>query len=66
LFLCFRRLRHGPLLHALVALRAARLGRFLRDLFGLEVYNGDDLLLLPGLLYRAEREQSEQQQRFDQ
>jgi hypothetical protein len=65
-FLRRRLLRHWPLLCPLLPLGAARFGRFFRNFDGLQGHHGNGSLLLANLLFGAEREQQEQQQRFDQ
>lgn len=61
---CWRR-RHR-LFFGLLALGAARFGRFLRNLAGLEAYHADARFPVIGRRFGAKREQHEQQQRRDQ
>jgi hypothetical protein len=60
-----RFLQRGPLLRRRLRLRA-RFGRCLRTSDRLEVEDGGVRLFLARLLFRAEREQQEQQEPFDQ
>lgn len=65
-FLRFRRPRLGLLLRPPLGLGPAFLGGFLRTPRGNETDHGAALVLDPGLLLPAQREQQEHKQRFDQ